>query len=92
VLSLLLELWIPLQGRGRWSRAHALPNLTLTVLAFLTYALLHGGVAVALALFETHGINLFPRLGLGALGSTVIALLVLDFASRFSPPRRCRSA
>jgi sterol desaturase/sphingolipid hydroxylase (fatty acid hydroxylase superfamily) len=66
---------------GRWSRAHALPNLTLTVLAFVTYAVLHGGVAVALALFETHRIGLFPLLGLGALGSTVIALLALDFVT-----------
>jgi sterol desaturase/sphingolipid hydroxylase (fatty acid hydroxylase superfamily) len=75
-----LEAAIPLHARGAWSRAHLVPNLALTLLAFATNGLLSVGLVVALAAAEARGFGLLHAVALPAWASTLLVLLVLDFS------------
>ena len=75
-----IEAAFPLHARGRWHRAHLVPNLALTLLTFATNTVFSAALVVALVRSETSGIGLLPRLGLGPSASGVIAVVALDFA------------
>ena len=76
-----LEAIIPLQRRGRWSRAHLAPNLWLTALTFATNALWSAALVLALAAAEARGFGVLHALALPGWASALVALLVLDFAA-----------
>jgi sterol desaturase/sphingolipid hydroxylase (fatty acid hydroxylase superfamily) len=77
----LVEAAIPLQKRGRWTRAHLGPNLALTLLTFATNALWTAALVVGLAALEARDLGFLHALALPGWASALVALLVLDFAS-----------
>jgi sterol desaturase/sphingolipid hydroxylase (fatty acid hydroxylase superfamily) len=76
-----LETAIPSRARGRWSRAHLVPNLSLTALGFGVNALLGSGLVVALAWLEERGLGLLPWLGLSSLLGTLAVVVALDLST-----------
>ena len=76
-----LEAAIPLRARGRWGRAHLGPNLGLTLLTFVTYALLGGALVAALAWLQALGFGLLPRLALPPTLGVLAAVAALDLST-----------
>jgi sterol desaturase/sphingolipid hydroxylase (fatty acid hydroxylase superfamily) len=76
-----VEVAIPLQRRGRWSRAHLAPNLTLTFVTFATNAAMGVVLVLGLAALEARGLGLLNLLSPPGWARALAALLVLDFAS-----------
>ena len=76
-----LEAAIPSRARGRWSRAHLGPNLSLTALTFGVNALLGSGLVVALVWLEARGLGLLPWLALPSLLGTLAVVAVLDLST-----------
>ena len=76
----LLEAAIPLSARGRWSRAHLGPNLSLTLVTFVTNALMSAALVLALAALEARGLGLLASTALPLWARAALVLLVLDFA------------
>ncbi len=75
-----IETAIPLHARGRWNRAHLVPNLALTFITFGTNLFMNAALLVALAWFQSKGFGLLHLLALPPLLASVIAVLVLDFS------------
>jgi sterol desaturase/sphingolipid hydroxylase (fatty acid hydroxylase superfamily) len=76
----LLETAIPLQARGRWSRAHLAPNLALTFLTFATNAAYGAALVMLLAWQQASGLGLLQLVAPPPWLAVGIVLLVLDFA------------
>jgi sterol desaturase/sphingolipid hydroxylase (fatty acid hydroxylase superfamily) len=76
-----IEAAAPLRPRGRWNRAHLVPNLSLTGIAFATNLLLDGGLLVLLAWLSAKGFGLLPLLALSPSAGVAAAVLALDFAT-----------
>jgi sterol desaturase/sphingolipid hydroxylase (fatty acid hydroxylase superfamily) len=76
----LVEAAFPLHARGRWSRAHLGPNLSLTILTFATNALFSGALVLALVRLEADGFGLLRLLPLAPWASAVLAVLILDLS------------
>ncbi len=76
----LLETAIPLHARGRWSRAHLGPNLTLTFLTFATNAVFGAALVALLAWQQASGFGLLRLLSLPPWLELVTVLGVLDFS------------
>ena len=76
-----IEAIAPLHARTHRSRAHLGPNLTLTLVTFLTNALLGGALVVLFAALAPARIGLLQLLPpLAPLASTALAVLGLDLA------------
>jgi sterol desaturase/sphingolipid hydroxylase (fatty acid hydroxylase superfamily) len=76
----LVELAIPLQRRGHWSKAHLVPNLALTAITFATSALFNAGLVAVLFWLEADRLGMLPLLALPSLAAAAIAVVVLDFS------------
>jgi sterol desaturase/sphingolipid hydroxylase (fatty acid hydroxylase superfamily) len=75
-----IETAIPLQARGRWSRAHLGPNLVLTFLTFATNAVFSAALVMALVALESMGFGLLHQLSLPSWLAFLGVVLVLDFS------------
>jgi len=80
VLLTALEAAIPLRARGADNRAHLVPNLALTALAFATNAILNLALVVALARAQSLRIGAIPALALPAAWSGALAVIGFDLA------------
>jgi sterol desaturase/sphingolipid hydroxylase (fatty acid hydroxylase superfamily) len=80
ILVAALEAVVPLRAQRRASRAHRVPNLALTAIAFATNALLGGGLALALAWLEERGFGLLYAVALPAPLAMLLVVVALDLA------------
>jgi sterol desaturase/sphingolipid hydroxylase (fatty acid hydroxylase superfamily) len=79
-LVALIEAIVPLHARGRWHRAHLVPNLALTFLTFATNVLFNAGVLLLLVWVEGRGFGILRWASLGPLSAGVAAVVALDFS------------
>jgi sterol desaturase/sphingolipid hydroxylase (fatty acid hydroxylase superfamily) len=77
----LLEAASPLFARGRWNRAHLAPNLALTLLTLLTYAVLNAVLVASLIWVNARDYGLLGQLRVPGLPAAVLAVLALDLAT-----------
>jgi sterol desaturase/sphingolipid hydroxylase (fatty acid hydroxylase superfamily) len=75
-----LESAIPLHARGRWSRAHLVPNLALTFLTIATNAFLNAALLAGVLWLDASGGGLLRAFALPPLVAGAIAVVVLDFS------------
>lgn len=76
----LVEALVPLHARGRWHRAHLLPNLALTGLTFATNAFLNLALLALVVWLEQRGLGLLRQLSLPPLPAGLLAVAALDLA------------
>jgi sterol desaturase/sphingolipid hydroxylase (fatty acid hydroxylase superfamily) len=76
-----VEIAIPLQARGRWTRAHRAPNLALTFLTFATNGAMGVALVLGLAAFGARGLGVLNLLSPPGWARALAVLLVLDFAT-----------
>jgi sterol desaturase/sphingolipid hydroxylase (fatty acid hydroxylase superfamily) len=76
----LVEAAVPLHPRGRWSRAHLVPNLSLTSLAFATNAFLSAGLLAVVVALHAAGFGLLHLVALPPFAETALAIAALDFS------------
>ena len=79
-LVALLEIVIPLHARNRWNRLHLSPNLTLTLLTFVTNALFNTALVMALVWLQQAGWGLLNRLSWAPWVSITVVVVALDFS------------
>jgi sterol desaturase/sphingolipid hydroxylase (fatty acid hydroxylase superfamily) len=75
-----VEVALPLQARGRWHRAHLVPNLALTFLTFATNLFLNIGLLALVVVLERNGFGLLRWLSVPSLAAAIIAVAALDFS------------
>src|SRR5262245_817833 len=76
----LLEAIVPLWARGRWSRAHLVPNLALTGIALAANLVLNAFLLALLVAVESAGIGLLHVLALPPLAAALVAVAALDLS------------
>jgi sterol desaturase/sphingolipid hydroxylase (fatty acid hydroxylase superfamily) len=76
----LVETLIPLHARGRWHRAHLVPNLTLTLITFATNVFLNTGLVLLLVWLESRGFGLLRWAALEPIAAGIVGVIVLDFS------------
>lgn len=79
VLSL-VELLVPLRKRTKWSSAHLIPNILLTLITFALAIMMNGVLLSGLIAMQTLGWGLFNVLNLPAWIEIAGAILALDLA------------
>lgn len=75
-----LEAWLPLQARGRGTRAHLKPNLTLTFVTFAANAVLSAALVAGLVWLQERDLGLLNTFVLPPLAALAVVLVGLDFA------------
>jgi sterol desaturase/sphingolipid hydroxylase (fatty acid hydroxylase superfamily) len=75
-----LEAIVPLHARGRWGRAHLVPNLSLTAITIATNLLWNAAVLALVIWLESIDFGLLHWLALPPLAATLAAVAALDFA------------
>jgi len=75
-----VETLIPLQIRGRWSRAHLAPNLALTFITFATNLFLNAGVLALVIWLQSRHFGVLTWLSLPPLPAALLAVAAFDFA------------
>ncbi|MDQ0465168.1 sterol desaturase/sphingolipid hydroxylase (fatty acid hydroxylase superfamily) [Caulobacter ginsengisoli] len=75
-----IEVLIPLQARGGWSRRHLLPNLALTFLTFATNLVFNIPLLLGLVWLQSKGWGLFNLTGWPPVVELAGAVLALDLA------------
>jgi hypothetical protein len=79
VLSL-VEAIVPLCARGRWSRAHLVPNLALTGVALAANLVVNALLLALLVRVESAGIGLLHVVALAAGPAAFVAVAALDLS------------
>ncbi len=75
----LIELLVPLHARGRWNRAHLVPNLALTGITLATNFVLNTALVIIVLYLDKHQIGLLHAFGMTPLARDLVAFIVLDF-------------
>ncbi len=75
-----LEVAVPLHGRGAWSRVHLVPNLTLTAVTLATNLVYNAGLVLVLVRLDHDGVGLLHGLAVPGWVRGAIAVVVLDFS------------
>jgi sterol desaturase/sphingolipid hydroxylase (fatty acid hydroxylase superfamily) len=75
-----VETLVPLHARGRWSRAHLVPNLALTFITFATNLVWNAGVLSLIIWLEANHFGLLRWLSVPPLPAAFLAVAALDLA------------
>jgi sterol desaturase/sphingolipid hydroxylase (fatty acid hydroxylase superfamily) len=76
----LIESLVPLRVRGDWSKQHLIPNLTLTVITFVTNLVYNLAVLFGLAWLQAAAVGLLNFIALPMPVEIGIGILMLDLA------------
>ena len=76
----LVELIFPLHARGRWHRAHLVPNLALTGITLATNLVLNTALVILVLYLYKHEIGLLHVSGMTSLARDIVAFIALDFS------------
>jgi len=75
-----IETVIPLQVRGRWHRAHLIPNLALTSITFATNIFLNTALVLTLMWLDARGLGILRWLPLGPITAGVLGVVFLELS------------
>jgi len=76
----LVEAVIPLHARVKWNRDHLVPNLSLTLITFVTNLCFNTALVLTLVWLHSKGFGLFNNLDAPAWLQAAIVVLGLDFS------------